>query len=169
MLFDQNRKRFSIKWSKSWAAFASHLIRFIVNPLQGLVVCMYRAAGTYEDMRTGPHHIFRIVGGKTRILLILTVITALNLSSENLKSKLYWYHFFQKTNKTSFLEEMRTQWRSYKYYIKASLAHDWNQSPTTRYQIVIFPRQLCVIFSRISKQITRYMLMLKSEGLNCSN
>ena len=23
-----------------------------------------RAAGTYEDMRTGPHHIFRIEGGK---------------------------------------------------------------------------------------------------------
>jgi hypothetical protein len=24
-----------------------------------------RAAGTYEDMRTGPHHVFKIEGGKS--------------------------------------------------------------------------------------------------------
>ena len=31
-----------------------------------------RAAGTYEDMRTGPHHVFRIEGEKIRILPIHT-------------------------------------------------------------------------------------------------
>ena len=25
-----------------------------------------RAAGMYEDMRTGPHHLFRIEGGKSQ-------------------------------------------------------------------------------------------------------
>ena len=34
-----------------------------------------RAAGTYEDMRTGPHHVFGIKGGKPQILLILIIIT----------------------------------------------------------------------------------------------
>ena len=42
----------------------------------------------FKDMRTGPHHIFRIEEEKIRILLILTVKTALNLSSENLRRKL---------------------------------------------------------------------------------
>ena len=79
---------------------------------------------------------------KIRILLILTVKTALDLSSEISKGrpfasgpsticppppqifrpydgperKLYWYQFFQKTSKNSFLDEMRTHclntWRS---------------------------------------------------------
>ena len=41
-----------------------------------------RDTGTYEDI--GPHHIFRIEGEKNnQDLLILTLNTALNLSSEN--------------------------------------------------------------------------------------
>ena len=28
------------------------------------------AAGTYEDMRTGPHHVFGIIGGKSGFRLI---------------------------------------------------------------------------------------------------
>ena len=39
-----------------------------------------RDTGTYEDI--GPHHIFRIEGEKIGILLILTVKTVLDLSSE---------------------------------------------------------------------------------------
>ena len=29
----------------------------------------YRAAGMYKDMRTGPHHVFRIEGGKPEFYL----------------------------------------------------------------------------------------------------
>ena len=43
---------------------------------------MYRAAGTYEDMRTGPHHVFRIERGKIRILLILIINTDLLFNFE---------------------------------------------------------------------------------------
>ena len=48
-----------------------------------IVIVSFRAARTYEDMRTGPHHILRIEGGKNQDLLLLTVNTALNFSSEN--------------------------------------------------------------------------------------
>ena len=41
----------------------------------------YRAAGTYKDMRTGPHHVFRIEGEKIRSKL--TLIPSLNSELEN--------------------------------------------------------------------------------------
>ena len=48
----------------------SSLIRGKINER---INCLYRAAGTYKDMRTSPQHVFRIEGGKIRSKLILII------------------------------------------------------------------------------------------------
>ena len=39
----------------------------------GNILLGVRATRTYEDMRTCPHHVFKIEGGKIRILLTLII------------------------------------------------------------------------------------------------
>ena len=88
------------------------------------IIC-YGAAGRYEDMRTGPRHIFRVNGEKNQDF---THPNCQNSLKVQILSDGNYIGILSSKKKNSFLEEIRTHWKNKKHYKKTSQRHDWNSN-----------------------------------------
>ena len=66
---------------------------------------LFRAAGRYEDMRTGPHHVFRIVRGEIRILFNTAFLFSYEL--ENIVMKQLEINFCFNDGKSQFKKKIK--------------------------------------------------------------